>query len=130
MVNTKLELRNLKRFEAPLENEISQLYFNYVGHHLSAVSCTFLQNLELIIFMEGTRSPLENFLETQGDAILARRMRDAINQIIKGKLYQTIERGFSLSSARVAFLEPTSSEKLSLIVTFNPFEQSGEAHQN
>lgn len=125
MVGTKMELRNLKRFEAPLENEISQLYFNCVGHHLSAVSCTFLQNLELVIFMEGTRSPLENFLETQGDALLARKMRDAINQIIRGKLHQTIERGFSLSTARIALLEPTSPEMLSLIVTFDPFEQLG-----
>ncbi len=130
MVNTKLELRTLKRLEASLENEISQLYFNCVGHHLSEVSCTFLQNLELVISMEGTRSPLEYFLSTQGDAVLAERMRDAINQIIKGKINQTIERGFSLSTARIALLEPTSPEKLNLIVAFNPFEQLSEPHQN
>ncbi len=130
MVNAKLELRTLKRFEASLEDEISQLYFDCVGHHLSVVSCTFLHNLELVIFMEGTRSPLEHFLSIQGDAVLAERMRNAINQIIKGKINQTIERGFSLSTARIAFLEPTSPGKLNLIVAFNPLAQLGEFHQN
>ncbi len=122
MVNTKLELRTLKRFEAPLESEISQLYFNCVGHRLSKVACTFLQNLELIICMEGTRSPLEHFLVTQGNFMLAEKMCDAMNQIIRDKLHQTIERKFGLSTARIAFLKPALPEKLNMIVTFNHFD--------
>lgn len=114
----KKRVSQLRAMEDTLEAKIERLYRDHVGHSPTLVQCAFLSTSDLYIYMEGTHSPSENFLEDYGSSDIARRMRLAINQIIKRKINETLESDLRVRTHEIRLLKPYRSEQLNVLVSF------------
>ncbi|MEL6605233.1 MAG: Na-translocating system protein MpsC family protein [Cyanobacteria bacterium J06614_10] len=116
--NSKQTLRRLKTIESELEDIVKALYFDCVGHHVTAVSCKFLDSLDLYISIEGSTSLPEKFLEEWGSTELADNMRNAINQIIRNKLGETLKDELNLKTNQISLLKPEQPEQIDILIDF------------
>lgn len=114
----KRRLSQLRKAENDLELRIERLYKECVGHTPTQVQCAFLNTSDLYIYLEGTHSPSEIFLEEWGSSDLVSRMRQAINQIIKEKINTAIQSDLSVRVHNVKLLKPERSEQLNVLVSF------------
>ncbi|MFK8185594.1 MAG: Na-translocating system protein MpsC family protein [Phormidesmis sp.] len=116
---SKQKLSQFRETEDELETMLELLYHDCVGHPLTSVQCSFLDTSDLYIYMEGTHSPSEHFLEAWGSSDLAKRMRQAINQIIKEKINTTLEKDLSIKTDTIRLLKPERPEQLNVLVNFH-----------
>ena len=114
----KRKLSRLREVEGDLEIRIGQLYSDCVGHTPRQVQCTFLNTSDLYIYLEGTYSPSENFLKEWGSSDLVRKMRKAINQIVKEKINAALESDLRVKTNRISLLRPERPGQLNVLVSF------------
>lgn len=112
------KLSHLRRLEGELESMLALLYKDCVGHTLTSVQCTFLNTLDLYIYMEGTHSPCEIFLEAWGSLELVKRMRQAINQIMAEKIDAILKRDLNIKIQDIKRLKPDRTQQLNILVNF------------
>ena len=112
----KKRLSRLREIEVDLELRIERLYSDCVGHTPRKVQCAFLNTSDLYIHLEGTHSPSESFLEKWGSSDLARKMRRAINQIVKEKINAALESDLSVKTNNITLLRLERPEQLNVLV--------------
>ena len=106
--------RKLQLLEAPIQDDIRSMHQARLGYLPNRVNCHFLKSLSLIVSVERSRSPTEQFLLRQNKLQLAQDVGTAINQILKNEIIKILEENFQLPVIECSFLVPTLIENFSL----------------
>ncbi|MEL6354911.1 MAG: Na-translocating system protein MpsC family protein [Cyanobacteria bacterium J06627_28] len=118
-ISKRQALKQLTAIEKELEEKIRELYSDFVGHDVSAVNCKFLESADLYVSIEGSASLPEKFLEEWGSTKLAEDMRNAIDQIIRNKLGETLENDLNLQTNQISLLKPKQPEQIDILIDFS-----------
>ncbi|MGB7251642.1 MAG: Na-translocating system protein MpsC family protein [Phormidesmis sp.] len=114
-----LSIMKGRAVEEVLEKKVGQLYRDCLGHELANVSCKLTNDLDLMIFMEGVRSPLESFLAQQGKPKTAQEVNITIGNILIERLSRTLIEEMDLSVCHIVRLRPFHPDQMSLIATLD-----------